>query len=116
MKIAVTGHQSYGDRLGFYKKLDEIHQIRSISGIIVTHAVGACKYAREWCERRGVALTQMVHDRSMDCRGNIRRHNAVIVEEMRPDIVIMVGDAYSSRDIERRAKAAGIDVIEIRVR
>lgn len=115
MKIAVTGHRSYGDRLGFYKRLDEMHQAREISGVIVTYTAGPCKFAREWCERNGVDLKQMEPDRTIDFRANMRRQNEAIVTEMRPDLIIVVGDVFSVQDIERRAHAAGIEIMEIRV-
>lgn len=116
MKIAVTGHQSYGDRLGFHKTLDRINKITGISEIIITFSAGPCKFAKEWCARNGVPLEQLPQDRTVDARHNMRRNNKEVVHNRRPDLIIAVGNSEGAEDIERRARAAGISIMEIRVR
>lgn len=119
MKIAVTGHRSYGDRLGFYKALDTLNAIHGISEVILTFTAGPCKFAREWCERNGIPLEQMPQDRSVDSRRNMRRNHIEIVTNRRPDLIITVGSAENAETVEDigiRARAAGIEIMEIQIR
>lgn len=92
--------------------LDELDATRRIGGIIEGGANGADKLGRIWAvfRNRGRVRFAAEWGRYGKAAGAIR--NQQMLDEGRPDLVVAFPGGRGTADMIRRARAAGLEVVE----
>jgi hypothetical protein len=109
MKILACGGRSYLNRDRVFRSLDELKPDHVIHG----GASGADSLAGIWARNRGVALTVYKADweKHGSAAGPIR--NQQMLDEGKPDLVVAFPGGKGTADMVKRAKRAGIKIVEI---
>lgn len=119
--VIVCGGRDFTDRAKVYSVLDGAH--RSIGVVVQGGARGADRFARQWCESRGVTCVEVpalwdAHGRSAGSRRN--GEMLVVADALRilwPDSmglgVLAFPGGPGTANMISRAREAGIDVKEV---
>jgi hypothetical protein len=92
--------------------LNELHRERGFSLVITGGAGGADQFALLWALRRGVETAIFHADWKLGRKaGQIR--NARMLKDGKPDVVIAFRSSRGTADTVARARAAGVEVIEV---
>lgn len=113
-RILVCGGRDFTDRTFVDGLLDGLHRAFCIREVIQGGASGVDSFARAWAEEQDeVEVRTFYADWAKDgpAAGPIR--NQRMLDVGRPDYVIAFPGGKGTADMVRRAKAAGIEVIEI---
>ena len=116
MRVLVTGGRNFADRRAVFLALDQLLDrcpSRDSLRVIQGGASGADHEARIWCCARLVSYENYPakwgeHGRAA---GPIR--NQQMLTEGKPDLVVAFPGGRGTADMVRRAKAAGVKVVEV---
>jgi len=115
LRVLVCGGRDYDDRDHIWNTLTAIHGECKISLVIHGAATGADSEGMLWadcmpgCKHAPFRADWRTHGKAA---GPIR--NQRMLDEGRPDLVVAFPGGRGTADMVRRAKAAGIEVREIR--
>lgn len=111
MKVLVCGGRDYSDGLRVYAELDRLKPDIVIEG----GAEGADTFAWRWARRNIAAhmLLTFKADWSRDGKAAGPIRNQRMIDDGKPDLVLAFPGGRGTADMVRRAKHAGIRVIEI---
>lgn len=112
-RVLVCGGRDYSDTAHVNGVLDSIHGDSPISCIIAGGASGADELAFRWAERRDICEIRIFKadwDAHGKAAGPLR--NQRMIDEGRPDLVVAFPGGRGTADMVRRAKAAGIRLME----
>lgn len=112
MRVLVTGGRHYSDQPALFATLDGVHASRAITAVIHGGASGADRLAGRWGQARGVSVE--VYPADWDKHG--RAAGPIRNQEMlgkKPDLVVAFPGGKGTADMVRRAKAAGVKVVEV---
>lgn len=112
-RVLVCGGRAYGDRTRVFAVLDKYHAEAGIDLLIDGAARGADQLANEWAVSAGVSTLRYPAD--WDAHGSFAgpMRNRVMLEDGNPDLVIAFPGGAGTRDMVRKARKAGVEVIEI---
>lgn len=113
-RILVCGGRDYDDAYHIWKALSELHGTRGVSVIIHGAATGADTQAMIWAQTMGVKHAPFAADWHTHGKAAGPLRNQRMLDEGRPDLVIAFPGGRGTADMVRRAKAAGVPVIEAR--
>jgi hypothetical protein len=113
-RVLVCGGRDYADRATLFAVLDRVHRERGVA--LLVH--GACPFggadilADEWARARGVPVKDYPVDHSIDgpWPGAGPRRNGRMLAAARPDAVVAFPGDRGTRDMIRKARAAGLPV------
>jgi hypothetical protein len=110
MQVLVCGGRNYGDRRSVYECLDGLVPRPTL--LITGGANGADMLAADWAGYRQVPklIFRADWERHGRAAGPIRNQQML---ECKPDLVVAFAGGRGTADMVRRAKAAGIHVMEI---
>jgi hypothetical protein len=112
-RVLVCGGRYYrrADRVNL--TLDALHAAEPIAVIVHGCAPGADMLAQQWAARAGVgAMGFRAHwDTDGHAAGPIR--NARMLKDAAPDLVVAFPGGRGTEDMVRRARAAGVPVLEV---
>lgn len=113
MKVLVCGGRAYEDRDRVFAVLDKLHAEAGVVSIIEGGARGADAYGKEWAFRRGVDCETFKAD--WENQGSFAgpMRNKRMLAEGQPDLVIAFPGGRGTADMVRKARKAGITVVEI---
>lgn len=113
MRVLICGGRNYTDAKRFAEVLRKLHTEAGISWIIQGGARGADTLARQWAEANGVPHTQF--DADWENQGTFAgpARNARMLNEGQPDLVIAFPGGRGTADMVRKARKAGVQVVEI---
>lgn len=115
MRVLVCGGRNYDDPAEVFARLEERWHRSKHDCMIVLQggATGADKFARHWCSTTSVPYINYPANWTMygKAAGPIR--NQRMIDEGKPDLVIAFPGGKGTADMVRRAKAAGIETIEV---
>ncbi len=113
MRVLVCGGRDYGLVLELRETLDKLHAETPVALLIEGGATGADSLAREWSYLRRVpAQTFRANWSKHGTRaGPIR--NQQMLDEGKPDMVVAFPGGRGTADMVRRAKAAGVRVLDV---
>ena len=86
----------------------------SPSGVIVGDASGADRWAKIWCDKRGVPCEAFKADWSLGKRAGPERNQRMV--DKRPDAAVRFPGGRGTADCAARCEKAGIEVFEVKVR
>lgn len=128
-RVLVFGGRKYNDSAKVYAALDDLKRTSGVTAIIEGGATGADALARKWAKDNGIvprtekaAWEDLSHPDAVirtrtdgsqyDARAGIRR-NQLMLDKHRPQLALGFPGNDGTKDMKRRAKAAGIPVVEI---
>lgn len=112
MRVIVAGGRTFLYPGFIFEKLDELHARSPITVLIHGGARGVDSIAGEWCKSR-LGIDPTVFPAKWNTHklaaGPIR--NQQMIDEGLPDLVVLFPGNNGTRDMERRARAAGIPIV-----
>ena len=114
-RIIVCGGRNYTNRERLFKELDAVHSERHISVLIEGGARGADRLAFEWgCQHVGILKIRCEADWVKHGRAAGPIRNQRMLNECAPDLVVAFPGGSGTADMVRRARDAGVEVIEVK--
>lgn len=112
-RALICGGRDFRDRALFFYEMDVLREKHGITVVIHGGAQGADHLAEAWGLIRGLHVERYAADwgRHGNAAGPIR--NQRMIDEGKPDLVVAFPGGRGTADMVRRARAAGIKVIEI---
>lgn len=123
MRVLVCGGRDYGRSGGpavaalaidrVHSVLNKLHREAGIDCIIEGGALGADRLAQDWAIGSGVSVE--THEADWENQGSFAgpARNARMLAEGKPDLVIAFPGGRGTADMMRKARKAGVEVIEI---
>lgn len=113
MRVLVTGGRNYSDVQRVNAVLSQLHAKAGIDLIIQGGARGADELAFAWA--RSVGIPEVQFDADWENHGSFAgpMRNTRMLQEGRPDVVIAFPGGRGTADMVRKARKAGVEVIEI---
>jgi len=110
-RVLVCGGREYGDRYSVYRTLDDMSPKPTM--IIHGGAHGADMLAHDWAVYRQIPRRVFMADWANQGRSAGPLRNARMLVEGKPHIVIAFPGGRGTADMVRKAKVAGVPVIEV---
>jgi hypothetical protein len=112
-RVLVCGGRDYTDRDRVFAVLDKLHADAGIDRIIQGGARGADMWAEQWAYKEDVFNESFPAD--WETHGTFAgpMRNKRMLEEGQPDLVIAFPGGKGTADMVRKAKKAGVKVVEI---
>jgi predicted Rossmann-fold nucleotide-binding protein len=113
MRVLVCGGRNYTDKGRIYAVLDKLHESEGIDLIIQGGAKGADRVANDWAAAYGVQREQ--YNADWEALGSFAgpARNKWMLEQGQPDLVIAFPGGRGTADMVRKARKAGVEVVEI---
>lgn len=114
MRVIVCGGRDYDDHVRLFQALNKFHVQKGITLVIEGGATGADENARIWAESAGVTCVTCHANwhKQKKAAGPIR--NQDMIDKLSPDCVIAFPGGSGTADMVNRAKAANINVWEVK--
>lgn len=114
MRVLVCGGRDYSDWDRVQAVLNKLHEANIIDVIIEGGARGADRMGREWARMIGGADVE-TYEAEWEHHGKFAGHlrNQRMLDEGKPDLVIAFPGGRGTADMVRKARKAGVEVIEI---
>ena len=113
MRVLVCGGRDYQDRARVFAALDALDSQRGPLVVIQGGASGADSLAREWCfAQRTCELVNVPADWRAHGRAAGPMRNQKMLDKYAPDLVLAFPGGRGTADMVRRARSAGVEVIE----
>lgn len=113
MKVIVCGGRDLTDMVWVAREMDALHAKTPIRTLIQGGATGADRLARRWAYVAGVEVKEYPADWPTHGRAAGPIRNQHMLDAERPDLVVAFPGGRGTADMVRRAKAAGVCVVEI---
>ncbi len=115
MRVLVCGGRDYCDSSTVWGRLDELRRSVPLGTMMVIQggATGADQIAREWCGAREVPYDNFAADWNAYGKAAGPMRNQRMLDQGRPDLVLAFPGGRGTADMMRRAKTAGVRVVEI---
>lgn len=113
MRVLVCGGRDFSDTKLAYRTLDQMHRERPISVIIEGDARGADRIAGYWARRNRIDSLKFPAGWKAHGKGAGPMRNEQMLREGKPSLVVAFPGGRGTADMVRRAKAAGVEVIEV---
>lgn len=113
MRVLVCGGRNYDDvdRIGVV--LNKLHDVKGIDVIIQGGARGADEISAAWGSFNGV--TVQTYEADWEAFGSFAgpKRNQLMLDDGKPDLIIAFPGGKGTADMKRKARRAGVEVIEI---
>lgn len=113
MRVLVCGGRNYKDHVRLGDVLNKLHDEAGIDLIIQGGARGADELAFAWARVNGVPEEQF--DADWENHGSFAgpMRNKRMLDEGKPDLVIALPGGRGTADMVKKARKAGVQVVEI---
>jgi aspartokinase-like uncharacterized kinase len=113
-KVAlVCGGRDFADLGAVWSQLDALHGLSGVRLLIQGGATGADDLASSWAQFNGVPQRKFPADWKAHGRAAGPLRNQQMLTEGKPDLVIAFPGGKGTADMVRRARAAGVEVLEV---
>lgn len=109
MKVLVCGGRDFSDSAWVFRVLDSLNPDHIIEG----GATGADAFAQAWAIHRCKTLSTVQADWKRHGRAAGAIRNQEMIDRFNPDLVIAFPGGKGTADMIRRARKAGIEVMEM---
>lgn len=113
MRVLVCGGRDYSDENRLFAVLDDIDKQHNITLLISGCASGADTLAMRWSLKWDLQVAMFPADWKKHGRAAGPIRNARMIDEGKPDLVVAFEGGKGTADMIRRARAAGLRVIEV---
>lgn len=113
MRVLVCGGRDYADGYRVHEVLRGLHKEHGITCLIEGGATGADSLARRWASNAGIVACRFDADWRNHGPSAGPKRNQQMLDEGKPDLVVAFRGGRGTADMCRRARAAGVRVIEV---
>lgn len=118
MRVLICGGRDYTDRVGLFAAMENIDDKLMNTSPGITHVISGCArgadtLALEWARRYDLPVSMFPADWKRDGRAAGPIRNQRMIDEGKPDLVIAFPGGRGTADMVRRARSAGIEVVEV---
>lgn len=112
-RVLITGGRAYANDTRLFAVLDRYHSVNGIDLIIEGGATGADRLARRWADHASVPIE--TYEADWENQGSFAgpARNKRMLDEGKPDLVIAFPGGRGTADMVRKARRAGVEVVEI---
>lgn len=114
MRVLVCGGRNYRNPNRVREVLGTLRRHRRMELLIHGDAWGADSWASAWAENAGVDQVKFPANWSGRGRGAGPFRNQLMIDLLRPDLVVAFPGGSGTADMVCRAEAAGIEVLEVK--
>ena len=116
LTVLVTGGRGFSDGEAVRQVLDHIANTAGLARVVHGAAKGADSLANDYARDKGIDVA--AHPAQWDRFGNAAgpRRNAEMLEQEKPDLVIAFSGGRGTADMTRRAREAGVPVLDVPLR
>ncbi len=111
MRVLICGGRDYCDRKTFFATVGDL--VGSQDVVIHGGAKGADHLAAEYCAYFKIAAMVFPADWSKHGKSAGPKRNQLMLDDGKPDLVVAFPGGRGTADMVRRAKKAGVKVVEI---
>ena len=113
MRVLVCGGRDYSDVGRVGAVMMKLLREAGVDLVIEGGARGADRLARQWAQSLGIPFS--TYEADWEAHGSLAgpMRNKAMLEEGKPDLVIAFPGGAGTRDMVRKARKAGVDVVEI---
>ena len=108
MRLVVTGGRFWNRQSETYAFLDQIDLEEGVSLLIHGGAKGADSLCAKWAETRGINTLRFDPDWDTQGRSAGKNRNQDMIDSGHPDGIAIFPGESGTKDMTRRAKAAGL--------
>lgn len=112
MRVLVTGGRDYSDAEAVWYWLDVLNAENQIDYVIHGGASGADTLASDWADMNGITQRVVFADWAAHGRAAGPMRNQAMLDSHFPTLVVAFPGGRGTADMVKRAKAAGIEVIQ----
>jgi hypothetical protein len=112
MRVLVCGGREFADRQFLHDALDRLRDERGITLVIAGGARGADTFAAEWAATRSIECRVYEAEWAALGRSAGPIRNQRMLDDGKPELVVAFPGGRGTADMMRRARAAGVEVIE----
>jgi hypothetical protein len=113
MRAIVCGGRDYHDRQRVFEVLDRLRSERRLRVVIHGAASGADSEADQWAIERHVSVHRFPAQWNKHGKAAGLIRNQAMIDKGRPDFVVAFPGGVGTADMVRRARAAGVEVVEV---
>lgn len=113
MRLLICGGRKYTDAQKMYAFLDKIKEGMQIDAIIEGNAKGADRLAGFWARKNKIDNLKFPADWDKHGKAAGFLRNQQMLDEGKPDLVIAFPGGNGTADMVRRAREAGVEVVEV---
>ena len=113
MRVLVCGGRAFDDHFLLAITMESVRETRNISMLIAGGASGADTMAEECAKSRAIDCVVFHADWVGLSRATEPIRNQRILDEGKPDLVVAFPGGRGTADMMRKARAAGVEVIEV---
>lgn len=114
MRVLVCGGRNYDDRSGFAVGMERVWRRCGYPSVIIHgDARGADRLAEEWAHKVGIQVEPYPADWERDGKAAGPLRNQRMLDSGKPDLVVAFPGGRGTADMVRRAKLAGVEVVEV---
>jgi hypothetical protein len=110
MRLLVCGGRDFSDAALLERTLDAIHSETPVTVLVHGAARGADTLAAQWAKSRGVEALAFPADWERDGKAAGHLRNARMLEEGRPDAILVFPGGRGTADMVARSRRAGLPV------
>lgn len=114
MRVLVCGGRDFYNKALLKKTLDELHKKHVITCIIQGGANGADLLTKHWAVAYGGMPIEEYKADWKQGRSAGPRRNAQMLKDGKPDLVVAFPGGTGTADMTRKARTAGLTVIEVK--
>lgn len=111
-RVLVCGGRDYPDQMRVWSTLSALHAERPIAAIIQGGAYGADAWAMTWGHSEAIPVYEYKAEWKQHGPKAGPLRNQRMLDEGKPDLVIAFPGGRGTADMIRRARAAGVPVVE----
>jgi hypothetical protein len=113
MRLLVCGGRTFDDAVRLWRTLDSLHRVHGFTALIHGTATGADTLAGTWAKQKKIPVLKFRPDWKRygnRAAGPIR--NQKMLDEGKPDLVVAFKGGSGTRDMMKKARAAGVPVVD----
>ena len=113
MRVLVCGGRDFSDKALLENTLRLWHRVRGVDTIIEGNAHGADRMAGYWARKNRITNLKFPADWEAHGKAAGAIRNQQMLDEGKPDLVIAFPGGRGTADMVKRARKAGIEVMEV---
>lgn len=113
-RVLVCGGREFNDPTFIWRNLTSLHARRNFTVVIQGGAKGVDTFARIWAEQKTLPCEEYAADWANKGKAAGPIRNRRMLEEGKPDLVIAFPGGRGTANMVEQARAAGIEVIEVK--
>lgn len=114
MRVLVCGGRKFYNKILFKRTMDKLHANQPITCIIQGGASGADFLAKHWAKAIACVPQEEFKADWGQGRSAGPKRNAVMLKDGKPDLVVAFPGGKGTADMVKKARKAGITVLEIK--